>query len=269
MKNNIIINVNNLKTSFGDRKVLNDVTFKAYHGEVTVILGGSGSGKTTILKHLIGLYPVQHGSVTVLNKNMVDIEEEELTDLYMKMGVFFQNGALLDSLSVAENIALPLEQHTNLDKEMIDKLVKLKLSLVNLDDAYDLFPSQLSGGMLKRAALARAIATDPPLLFCDEPGAGLDPISLADLDNLILNLKQQLGITVILVTHEVSSIFRVADRIVFLDKGTVLFEGPLAEAISCGISVIEDFFHKGLKKSSQEKSKKIYFITFSANSFLV
>ena len=252
MKNDIIIDVHNLRTSFGERKVLTDVSFKAYHGEVTVILGGSGSGKTTILKHLIGLYPIQHGSVQVLGRNMLEIEEEELTALYMKMGVFFQNGALLNSLSVGENIALPLEQHTNLDPDMIEKLVRLKLSLVNLDDAFDLYPSQLSGGMLKRAALARAIAADPPLLFCDEPGAGLDPISLADLDNLILNLKQQLGITVILVTHEVSSIFRVADRVIFLDHGKVLFEGPLSEATESGISVIDNFFHKGQGKRIKE-----------------
>jgi phospholipid/cholesterol/gamma-HCH transport system ATP-binding protein len=240
-----IIKVSNLQVTFGERQVLEDVSFSIYPNQVTVILGGSGSGKTTILKHLIGLMAVQEGEVKVLDRNLASIEEKQQENLYHKIGVFFQNGALLNSMTVAENVALPIEQHTNLSGELLEKVIRLKLNLVNLAHAYDLYPSELSGGMLKRAALARAIALDPPLLFCDEPGAGLDPISLASLDNLILNLKNQLGISVVLVTHEVASIMRLADRIIFLDKGRVVFEGSLKEALSSEIDLINRFFHKG------------------------
>lgn len=243
--NSEIISVKNLRVSFAERTVLEDISFAIYPNQVTVILGSSGSGKTTILKHLIGLTPVQEGEVMVLGRNLSSIEEEQQENLYHKIGVFFQNGALLNSMTVAENVALPIEQHTNLSGKLLEQVVRLKLKLVNLQQAYDLYPSELSGGMLKRAALARAIALDPPLLFCDEPGAGLDPISLASLDELILDLKTQLGISVVLVTHEVASILRLADRIIFLDKGKVLFEGPLKKALNSKIELIDRFFHKG------------------------
>ena len=237
-----VIEVRNLFASFDNEVVLSDVSFSAYKGQVTVILGGSGSGKTTVLKHLLGLYPVERGYVSVLNKDVAHLKEYEQIDLYLQMGVFFQNGALLNSLTVAENVALPLEQHTNLSKKLIHEIVRMKLGLVNLEHAYYLYPSQLSGGMLKRAALARAIAMDPPLLFCDEPGAGLDPVSLQSLDSLILDLKTQLGMSVVMVTHEVLSILRVADKIVFLDQGVVAFEGTVKEALASNIQVVVDFF---------------------------
>jgi phospholipid/cholesterol/gamma-HCH transport system ATP-binding protein len=240
--NSEIIKVKNLTAALDERKVLSGVSFVIYKNQITVLMGSSGSGKTTVLKHLIGLYPVQEGEVRVLGKNMSTLEEEQQETMYHKIGVFFQNGALLNSMTVAENIALPIEQHAKLSGELLDELVRLKLRLVNLSTAYNLYPSQLSGGMLKRAALARAIAMDPQLLFCDEPGAGLDPISLADLDRLILNLKNQLGITIVLVTHEVSSILRLADRIIFLDNGRVIFEGPLADALTSEIDLIREFF---------------------------
>jgi phospholipid/cholesterol/gamma-HCH transport system ATP-binding protein len=237
-----VIEVRNLYASFDDEVVLSDVSFSALKGQVTVILGGSGSGKTTVLKHLLGLYPVERGYVSVLNKDITHLKEVEQIDLYLQMGVFFQNGALLNSLTVAENVALPLEQHTNLSKKLIREIVRMKLGLVNLEHAYYLYPSQLSGGMLKRAALARAIAMDPPLLFCDEPGAGLDPVSLQSLDSLILDLKNQLGMSVVMVTHEVLSILRVADKIVFLDQGVVAFEGTVKEALASSTQVVVDFF---------------------------
>lgn len=158
------------------------------------------------------------------------------------MGVFYQNGGLLNSLTVAENVALPLNQHTNLPQDLIDEIVFMKLGLVNLQHAFYLYPSQLSGGMMKRAALARAIVMDPPILFCDEPGAGLDPVSLEILDQLILNLKNKLGMSIIMVTHEVSSILRVANRIIFLDKGVVVFEGPLDEALHSTQPAVNEFF---------------------------
>jgi phospholipid/cholesterol/gamma-HCH transport system ATP-binding protein len=177
-----------------------------------------------------------------MHKDISNLTETEQKDLYLKMGVFYQNGALLNSMTVGDNVALPLKQHTNLPNDLIDNIVMMKLGLVNLAHAFHLFPSELSGGMLKRAALARAIALDPPLLFFDEPGAGLDPISLEKLDNLIINLKNKLGMTVVMVTHEVSSILRIAERIVYLDKGKVVFEGELKQALQERSESVKQFF---------------------------
>jgi phospholipid/cholesterol/gamma-HCH transport system ATP-binding protein len=239
-----IIAVNNLKVTFDNREVLKGVSFSVNQGEVTVILGGSGSGKSTILKHLLGLYPVIPDTVTVFGNDLAEVDEDDLR-FYKKLGVFYQNGALLNSLTVGENVALPLEQHTSLPPEIIEDMVRTKLNLVNLEDAYYLYPSQLSGGMLKRAALARAIIMDPPLLFCDEPGAGLDPVSLAGLDDLILKLRKQLGMTVLMVTHEVSSILRIADKVLFVDQGVIAFEGTLSEARKAEKKALKDFFTVG------------------------
>ncbi|MGM0573502.1 MAG: ABC transporter ATP-binding protein, partial [Bacteroidota bacterium] len=228
--------------AFDDNIVLSDVSFSARRGEVTVILGGSGSGKTTLLRHLLSLLPIEQGYINVLGRELARLDEQEQIDLYLQLGVFYQSGALLNSLNVAENVALPLVQHTSLPPDLINDIVHMKLGLVNLSYAFYLYPSQLSGGMLKRAALARAIAMDPPLLFCDEPGAGLDPVSLEALDRLILNLKNKLGMSIILVTHEVSSILRVADRVVFLDEGVVAFQGTIKEAIHSEIPSVKSFF---------------------------
>lgn len=251
MQKEKIIEVNNLQASFDGRVILSNVSFSAYQGEVTVLLGGSGSGKTTVLKHLLGLYPIMGGQISVLGKDVASLREVEQVELYLQMGVFYQSGALLNSLTVAENVALPLAQHTKLPKDLINEIVNMKLGLVQLTQAYHLFPSQLSGGMLKRAALARAIVMDPPLLFCDEPGAGLDPISLESLDELILNLKNLLGMSIVMVTHEVSSIIRVANRIVFLDQGKVAFEGSLEDALKSSVPSVQAFFsvhkHKQLQ----------------------
>lgn len=237
-----LITVDGLGATLGDRTVLAEVSFQVYPGQITIILGGSGCGKTTVLKHLMGLYPIQQGAVSVLGRELGDLEENDQHELFLEMGVLYQHGALLNSMTVADNVALPLRQHTRLPDVLIDRLVATKLSLVQLVGAGQRYPSELSGGMRKRAALARAIALDPPLLFCDEPGAGLDPVSLAALDKLILDLKRQLGITVVLVTHEVASIRRLADRIVFLEGGHVLFEGSLNEAQQAGIAAVDDFF---------------------------
>lgn len=237
-----IIEVENLSVRLGSRLILEGVSFSAYTNQITIILGRSGCGKTTVLKHLIGLYPLQQGKITIMDTAVGALDEVEQTRLSLKMGVLFQNGALLNSLTIAENVAIALEQHTNLSQEMIDKLVRLKLELVELGHALSLHPAEISGGMRKRAALARAIALDPPLLFCDEPSAGLDPVTLLALDNLILKLKNQLGMTIVLVTHEPASIFRLADRIIFLDEGRVLFEGELQAALKAGIPEIDNFF---------------------------
>jgi phospholipid/cholesterol/gamma-HCH transport system ATP-binding protein len=248
MNRDKIIEVNELSASFGERKILNEVSFEAYEKDITVILGGSGAGKSVLLKHLLGLYEPQQGTISVLQQEVNELDEDSQKAHYLKLGVFYQNGGLLNSLTVGENIALPLEQHTNLSPKLIAHVVKSKLNLVNLLDAYSLYPSQLSGGMLKRAALARAIILDPPLLFCDEPGAGLDPVSLAALDELILNLREQLGMSIVIITHELSSIMRIADRIVFIDKGEMVFQGTLQEGLESTQPQLRNFFSKGLHK---------------------
>jgi phospholipid/cholesterol/gamma-HCH transport system ATP-binding protein len=237
-----IVEVKNLSASFQDIPVLEDVTFSVPRGEITVILGASGSGKSTILRHILGLLPIQRGSIHVLGQNLSELAEKEHLELYLRMGVFYQNGALLNSMTVGENIALPLKQHTQLPEKLIDNIVEMKLGLVNLLHARDYFPSQLSGGMLKRAALARAIIMDPPVVFFDEPGAGLDPLSLAALDKLIINLKNLLGMTIVMVTHEVSSILRIAGHIVFIHQGKVAYEGSLKNALANKVDVVEEFF---------------------------
>jgi phospholipid/cholesterol/gamma-HCH transport system ATP-binding protein len=238
-----IVEVRNLAANYEGVNVLEDVSFSIPRGEVTVVLGASGSGKSTILRHILGLQPVQSGVIHVLGRNISELTEAEQLDLYLQMGVFYQNGALLNSMTVSENIALPLQQHTRLPEDLIDDIVKMKLGLVNLLHAKDYFPSQLSGGMLKRAALARAIVMDPPVVFFDEPGAGLDPLSLAALDTLIINLKNLLGMTIVMVTHEVSSIMRIADNIVFIHQGRVAYEGSLQNALKNKVEVVEEFFH--------------------------
>lgn len=246
---NKIIEVQSLYAAFGEKEVLSDVSFSAIENEITVILGSSGCGKTTVMKHLIGIYPVIKGNITIMGENRIPISEEYESEMQLKMGVLFQNGALINSLTIAENIAIPLQQHTDLPDSIINDLVRVKLKLVELDYAINLFPSELSGGMRKRAALARAIALDPPLLFCDEPSSGLDPVTLSALDSLILNLRDQLGMTIVLVTHEVSSIFRLADRLVFLDNGQVAYEGDLPSALDSGIPNVIEFFSKAKGKN--------------------
>lgn len=243
-----IIRVENLCATFGDKRILEDISFKAFKNEITVILGKSGSGKTVMLKHLLGLYPIQQGNISIIGQQIEHCDEEEMKQLRLQSGVLFQNGALLNSLTVAENIAIPLEQHTSLQFALIKRLIHIKLKLVGLEHAGDLLPSQLSGGMHKRAALARALALDPPLLFCDEPSAGLDPVTLEALDTLIFKLKNQLGMTIILVTHEVSSIFRLADRVIFLEDGQVTYQGDLTTALNSNHPSISEFFSKAKGK---------------------
>jgi phospholipid/cholesterol/gamma-HCH transport system ATP-binding protein len=248
MKDKKIIKVRSLTAEIEGRKILEDISFDVYKKDITVILGGSGSGKTTLMKHILSLYDLQFGEIEIIDQKLSEIQENELSELYLKIGVVFQNGALLNSITVGENVALPLKQHTEIPDEIIEKIVKMKLKLVNLDNSYDLYPSQLSGGMLKRASIARAIIMDPPLLFCDEPGAGLDPVSLAALDSLLLDLRDRLGVSIVMVTHEVSSIMRIADRIIFLEKGKAIYEGSLEKALSSEIPALKDFFGKGKGK---------------------
>ena len=243
--NNRIIDVQGLISVMGKTVVLSEINFHIEEGEIAVIIGGSGSGKTTVLKHLLGLYPSIGAAVSVLGENPSLLDEKEQKIFYKKIGVMYQEGALLKSMTVGENVGLPLEQHTNLPPDFIDEVVRLKLQMVHLEKAFDKYPSQLSGGMLKRVALARAIVMDPPILFCDEPGSGLDPITLSSLDELIINLKEQLGMTVVMVTHDVSSVLRMANRIVFLDQGVSIFQGSVEHALASDKTIIKEFFARG------------------------
>jgi phospholipid/cholesterol/gamma-HCH transport system ATP-binding protein len=245
MKKDIIIKTTDLVAKYGDKIVLDGITVEMYKGEVTVILGTSGCGKTTLLKNILRMYQPYSGQVEIFGEEVSNLDEDQFNEILKRTGMLFQNGALLNSISVYDNVAIPLEQHTNLPREIIDRIIKTKLHLVNLDHAVYLTPSELSGGMKKRAALARALALEPEILFCDEPSAGLDPITSADLDKLIINLKQQLNMSMVIVTHELASIHRIADRIVFLHKGKLLFTGTLADAKKSGIPQVEEFFEIG------------------------
>ena len=246
LENKNFVEVNNLTAGYNGSVVLDDVSMFAPHKSITVILGASGCGKTTLLKNIIRLYSPASGSIHIFNQEITNMDEPEFNQLLKQVGVLFQNGALLNSITVAENVAIPLQQHTNLPKDIIDRIVKVKLNLVDLGNAMHKFPSELSGGMRKRAALARAIALDPPLLFCDEPSAGLDPVTSESLDHLLLKLREEIGMTIVLVSHEVASILRIADNVVFLDKGKVLFCGPIEQAQNADIPQIENFFSKAL-----------------------
>ncbi|MBU1678538.1 MAG: ATP-binding cassette domain-containing protein [Bacteroidetes bacterium] len=238
-----IIQVENLTAGYNERKILQNISLDIYPNEIVVILGTSGCGKTTLLKHLIGLLTSKEGKVKLFGKDINNLYDKELIQIKKRIGVLFQNGALLNSITIAENIAIPLKRHYNLSQAVMDRIVHLKLSLVGLDHVYNFFPNELSGGMRKRAALARAISLDPQLFFVDEPGAGLDPVTAEALDKLLLSLKNQLGMTLVVVTHEVASIKRIADKICYLSKGNILFYDTLDKALKSDIPEINNFFN--------------------------
>ncbi|MCA1907238.1 MAG: ABC transporter ATP-binding protein [Magnetospirillum sp.] len=216
------IEVINLDTHYGDRQVLKNVSLSVNPGEIFVIMGGSGSGKTTLLNHLLGLLRPTSGTIRILGKDINTLSSLEMQDLRTRMGVAFQSGALFSSMSVGDNIALPLREHTDLDEMTIGIVTRLKLEVVSLAGFEHLMPAELSGGMIKRAAFARAIVMDPKLLFCDEPSAGLDPVVASSIDDLILRLRDAMGMSIVVVTHDLDSTFKIADRICVLDKGEVL-----------------------------------------------
>jgi len=225
---NLAIEVNHLVTHYGSRKILDDVNVQARQGEIMVIMGGSGSGKSTLLRHLLGLHRPSSGSIKLLGKDITKLSADEMFDLRKNMGVAFQGGALFNSMTVGENVELPLREHTRLDENTIRIMSRMKLEVVNLAGFEDLMPSELSGGMIKRAALARAIVMDPRLLFFDEPSAGLDPVVSAELDELILTLRDAMNMTIVVVTHELESAFKIADRITVLDQGRILMSDTVA-----------------------------------------
>lgn len=239
-----LIEVEKLEAWYGRRRILNGVDFAVNAGEIRVIMGGSGSGKSTLLRHLLGLHKPRSGRVRLLGVDIARASEREMLAVRQQIGVSFQGGALLTSLSVGDNVALPLREHTQLDENTIRIMSRLKLEVVNLGGFQDLMPSQLSGGMIKRAALARAIAMDPKLLFFDEPSAGLDPVVSAELDELILRLRDALRMTIVVVTHELESAFKIADTITVLDQGDILMTGTVDEVRHCDNERIQDLLNR-------------------------
>jgi phospholipid/cholesterol/gamma-HCH transport system ATP-binding protein len=224
-----MISLRNLRVSYGQREILHGISFDVMRGETLVILGGSGSGKSTLLRTLVGLEKPDSGEIWLKGKNLAIISGSEMDEIRRKIGMSFQGGALFGSMTVGENVALPLREHTKLEDSTIEIILRLKLDQVGLSGYENYMPSQLSGGMKKRAAVARALAMDPEILFFDEPSAGLDPIIAAGVDELILELKKAFHMTVVVVTHELASAFLIADRMVLIDKGIVVAIGTTEE----------------------------------------
>jgi phospholipid/cholesterol/gamma-HCH transport system ATP-binding protein len=224
-----MLSLRDLRVSYGEREILHGINFDVRRGETLVILGGSGSGKSTLLRTLVGLERPSSGQIWIKGKDIATISQEEMDDIRKRIGMSFQGGALFGSMTVGENVALPLREHTKLEESTIEIMLRLKLEQVGLAGFEYYMPSQLSGGMKKRAAVARALAMDPEILFFDEPSAGLDPIIAAGIDQLILELKKAFRMTIIVVTHELASAFLIADRMVLIDKGNVVAIGTTEE----------------------------------------
>jgi len=224
-----VIEVRNLVTYYGTRRILNDVSLDIREGEIMVIMGGSGSGKSTLLRYLMALEKQTSGTINILGHDIGKISKKDFFNMRKKLGVAFQGGALFSSMTVGENIMLPLYEHTNLDRKTMEIMARMKLEVVSLAGFENLMPAELSGGMIKRAAVARAIVMDPKILFFDEPSAGLDPVVSSALDDLILTLREAMGMTIVVVTHELESAFKIADRITMLDRGDILFQGTVEE----------------------------------------
>ncbi len=249
-----VIEITDLVARYGERTVLHGVSMCVEAGEIRVVLGPSGCGKTTLLKHIIGLLEPESGSVRLFGQDIVELTEDELADVLTRVGMLFQGGALIQSLTLLENVMLPLREHTKLDAESLELTARIKLSVVGLGRFTDLRPAEISGGMRKRAALARALAQDPAVLFCDEPTAGLDPVTAAGIDRLLLDLREALGITVVVISHELTSIRRLADRVTMLHGGSVAAEGRLAELVRSTDPRIRSFFAAGGEEEDEDQT---------------
>jgi phospholipid/cholesterol/gamma-HCH transport system ATP-binding protein len=239
-----VISARDLRVQYGDREILHGISFDVLAKETIVILGGSGSGKSTLLRTMVGLEKPASGSIRIGGTDLARASASELDVVRKKIGLSFQGGALIGSMTVGENVALPLREHSDLEASTIEIMVRIKLQQVGLLNFQHFMPSQLSGGMKKRAALARAMAMDPEILFFDEPSAGLDPIIAAGIDNLILNLKQALSVTVVVVTHELASAFLIADRIIVLDGGDIVGIGATDELKRSSHPRIQQFLNR-------------------------
>lgn len=245
LMSNKILRVRNLIAKYGEEMILDDISFDVLEGEIFVILGGSGCGKSTLLRHMVGLSMPFSGSVYIDGTDIAACDTETLHDILKTIGILFQNSALLGSMTIGENIALPIAEYYDLPKSSVDILVNLKLNSVELEGYEDYLPSQLSGGMKKRAGLARALALNPKILFLDEPTAGLDPVISSEIDELVLQINKKFNTTIVIVTHDLDTIFTVAKRVIMLDKKTK--------------SIIAEGDPKDLKDSSPDHSVRQFF----------
>ena len=239
-----MVSVRDLRVSYGEREILHGVNFEVQRGETLVILGGSGSGKSTLLRTLVGLEKPSSGEIWIKGKNIAAVSRGEMDEIRKKIGMSFQGGALFGSMTVGENVELPLREHTKLEETTIGIMMRMKLDQVGLTGFENYMPSELSGGMKKRAAVARALAMDPEILFFDEPSAGLDPIIAAGIDNLILQLKRAFGMTIIVVTHELASAFLIADRMILINKGDIVANGTPEEMRTSTQPRVRQFFDR-------------------------
>jgi phospholipid/cholesterol/gamma-HCH transport system ATP-binding protein len=243
-----VVEVEGISAYYRDNHVLEDVSLRVLRGEIFVIVGESGCGKSTLLKCMTGLYRPDHGRVSIEDTDLVSADEDALLQAKKRFGVLFQSGALIGSMTLAENIALPLLEHTDIPPDFVDEIVRMKLRLVNLSGYEDSLPSEISGGMKKRAGIARAMALDPQILFLDELSAGLDPVTSAGLDRLVKDINAGMGTTMIIVSHELNSILDIADRIIMLDKEArgIIAEGdPRVMRESASDPRVIDFFNRG------------------------
>lgn len=258
---NLVIEVKNLVAHYGHRMILKNVSMSVRNREIMVIMGGSGSGKSTLLRCLLGLMRPTSGLVRVLGHDLNRTGEHQLHGLRREMGVSFQGGALFSSMTVGENVMLPLREHARLDEQTMRIMSRMKLEVVNLAGFEDLMPAELSGGMIKRAALARAIIMDPKLLFFDEPSAGLDPVVSAELDELILDLRQAMNMSIVVVTHELDSAFKIADRIMVLDHGEILTTGTVEEVRSSANARVQSLLNRLPRKESVDPDEYLSRLT--------
>ncbi|HXF93021.1 MAG TPA: ATP-binding cassette domain-containing protein [Nitrospiraceae bacterium] len=252
-----LIDVRRVSTRFGEAVVHDDVSLTVYRGEVFAIAGGNGCGKSTLLREIIGLLTPSSGTIRVFGRECAGLGEAGVRALHRRCGVMFQHGALFSSLTVADNVAVPLREHTGLSPGLIRDIAMFKIALTGLpSSAADKYPNELSGGMRKRAALARAIALDPELLFLDEPTSGLDPISAGAFDDLVKELKKLLGLTIVMVTHDLDSLWRVADRVAVLGNGKVLGIGTMEELSQSADPLIREYFHGPRGRAAREQSMR-------------
>jgi phospholipid/cholesterol/gamma-HCH transport system ATP-binding protein len=248
-----IVVVRDLVASYGDYLVLDRISLDVYEGEILAVIGGSGCGKSTLLKHMVGLLRPVSGAVRYWGREITSMDEDELSELLRKVGIAFQSGALFNSMTVGENIALPMEEYGHMDPTLRNILVGIKLDLVGLSGTGPLMPDELSGGMKKRVGFARAIAMDPRIVYFDEPSTSLDPIIAAGLDKLILEMRRLLGITVFVVTHDLGSIRMIADRIIMLDRGKIIFTGTLDDVEKTDIPRVRQFFGRQPDKTIETR----------------